>query len=105
MEISKLYSLCDREKIDVYNYKMKNAKARIIEDDSTAIFMDYSKIGTEREEKELVAEELGHYYHDAYYNLNSDRSIIDRAEYRANKWKCLSLCSRESILKALKKRM
>lgn len=58
MEISRLYDLCNKENIDVNNYKMKKTKARIIKDGTDSIFMDYSKIHTNIEEKCLLAEEL-----------------------------------------------
>lgn len=99
MKISRLYDLCEKENVDIYNYKMKNKKAKIIRDCSTCIFMDYSKIHTEKEEKCLLAEELSHYYHDAYYTLNSSQTDIERAEYRANKWKCLMCVTKQALLK------
>lgn len=58
MEITRLYDLCNKENISVNNYKMKKRKARIIEDSTTFIFIDYSKIHTNVEEKCLLAEEL-----------------------------------------------
>lgn len=98
MITNKLYELAEKEKIDIFNYKMVNHKARIISDTNNAIFMDYSQIGTSIEEKEILAEELGHYYYDSYYNINSSRQDIDRCEYRAKKWKALTLCPLNSIL-------
>lgn len=98
MKISKLYELAEKEKIDIFNYKMINNKARIISDTSNAIFMDYSQIDTSIEEKEILAEELGHYYHDSYYTINSSKKDVSRCEYRANKWKALTLCPLDSIL-------
>ena len=63
MEVLDLYNLTDREKIDVINYKWKKAKARIFEiDNEYSIGIDYSKINNTVEEKEILAEELGHYY-------------------------------------------
>ena len=35
----------------------------------------------------------GHYYYDAYYNINSDKNTIDRQEYKANKWAFKTLVS------------
>lgn len=58
MEVSDLTNIAKKEKIDIVNFKMRKTKARIIENDSTCIFMDYSKIHTYTEEKCLLAEEL-----------------------------------------------
>lgn len=88
--------IAEREKIDVYNYKM-NSKAKIIKLDEPTILLDNSKIHTETERKCLLAEELGHYYHDAYYTLNSDNIFIDKQEYRAKKWKCLTCIPKNSL--------
>lgn len=94
MEIKDLECLVDKEKLNIVNYKMK-PKARIIDG---YIFMDYSQIHTTTEEKCTLAEELGHYYYDAYYTLSSSQADIDRAEYKAFKWKSLACVSRQSIL-------
>lgn len=54
MELYELEKLANKEKLDIYDYKMKY-KSRII---CNAILMDYSKIHTYTEEKCLLAEEL-----------------------------------------------
>ena len=66
--------------------------------------MDYSKIETYTEEKCLLAEELGHYYYDAYYCLSSDKEYIDKQEYKALKWKSLACVPLKSILECFYKR-
>ena len=38
------------------------------------------------EEKEILAEELGHYYCNALYYINSDKETRNKCEYRAIKW-------------------
>ncbi len=104
MELIDLENIAKREKIDIINYRMKKTKAKIINYNSSYIFMDYSKIDTYTEEKCLLAEELGHYYYSAYYTLNSDKNFIDRQEYKALKWKSLTCVSSKSILSCFKKR-
>ena len=104
MNLTNLYEKLNKEKIKVTNWKMKNAKARIINDESAEIFLDYSKIHSYIEEKETVAEECGHYYNDAYYTLLSDQNYIRKQEYKANKWKATHLCPLKSILRCVKKR-
>ena len=53
MELIDLENLAKKEKIDISNFKMKKTKARIIEYNSTCIFMDYSKINTYAEERKF----------------------------------------------------
>ena len=104
MELADLEDIAQREKIDIINFKMKKTKARIINYTSSYIFMDYSKIETYTEEKCLLAEELGHYYYDAYYCLSSDKEYIDKQEYKALKWKSLACVPLKSILECFYKR-
>lgn len=104
MEIVDLQNVAKKENISIINYKMKNKKARIIDYISPCIFMDYTQIDTYTEEKCLLAEELGHYYYDSYYTLNSDQKFIDKQEYRAHKWKSLICVPLNSFLNCFYKR-
>jgi len=86
MELNKLYSIADKENISIINHRMKN-KAIICEiDDNYYIGLNYAKMDDSREEKEVLAEELGHYYCNALYNIHSDEETIRKKEYRARKW-------------------
>ena len=63
MELFELENIAKRENINLINCKMNKNKARIINYQSPYIFMDYSKIDSNTEEKCLLAEELGHYFY------------------------------------------
>lgn len=103
MELNKLYDIAKRENISIEDFKMKN-KAIIEQiDKEYYIGLNYSKIESITEEKELLAEELGHYYCNAFYNSSSSPSSIAQKEYRANKWKCTVLVSVNDLKEALKK--
>lgn len=104
MNINELTNIAKREKINIVNFKMKKTKARIIEYDNTCIFMDYSKIDTAKEEKCLLAEELGHYYYSSYYTLMSDQNFINKQEYRARKWSYYVLIPYEKLKSAVSNR-
>ena len=104
MNINELTNIAEREKINIVNFKMKKTKARIIEHDSTCIFMDYSKIDTAKEQKCLLAEELRHYYYSCYYTLLSDKNFINKQEYRARKWSYYVLIPYEKLKSAVLKR-
>lgn len=54
MELIDLENIAHKEKLKLINYKMK-PKARIMD---RYIFMDYSQIHTQTEEKCILAEEL-----------------------------------------------
>ena len=104
MNLTELYNLADNNNIDIENWKMKKTKARIISNEDTCIFVDYSQIHSYIEEKEILAEELGHYKYEAYYTLLDDKNFIDKQEYKAEKWKALNLCPFKSILSLFKER-
>ena len=104
MNLSKLYEKLKENNIDVFNWKMNNSKARIINDEDFTIYIDYSQIHSYVEEKELLAEELGHYKYNAYYTLLDNQNFIDKQEYRAKKWKATRLCPLKSISRCIKER-
>lgn len=87
MEVLDMYKLAENENIDILNYKWSNSKAKIFEiDNNYYIGLDKHKIKNSIEEKEVLAEELGHYYCDALYYINSDKVQKNKCEHRAMKW-------------------
>ena len=99
MELNKLYSIADKENISIINHRMRN-KAIICEmDKEYYIGLNYSKISNSHEEKEVLAEELGHYYCNALYNINSSKEIVRKKEYRAKKWAFTTLAPASALLK------
>lgn len=103
MELNKLYDIATRENISIEDFKMKNKAIILRINKEYYIGLNYSKIEGITEEKELLAEELGHYYCNAFYNSNSDFSTISKKEYRANKWKCTILVSVNDFIDAFNK--
>lgn len=87
MDILDMYKIAENENIDILNYKWTNTKARIFEiENNYYIALDNKQINNSIEEKEILAEELGHYYCNALYYLDSDKTLKDKCEYRAMKW-------------------
>lgn len=87
MEVLDMYKIAENEHIDILSFKWTNTKARIFElDNNYFIGLDNEQIETSNEEKEILAEELGHYYCNALYYINSDRETRNKCEYRAIKW-------------------
>lgn len=99
MELNKLYSIVDKENISIINHRMEN-KAIICEmDKEYYIGVNYSKLSNSREEKEVLAEELGHYYTNSLYDINSDEETIRKNEFRARKWAFTTLAPASALLK------
>lgn len=86
MELDKLYDYAEKENIDVYDFKMKNKAIIGCINDNYSIGLNYSIIDNSREEKTILAEELGHYYTNTLYNTNYSDAEISKREYRATKW-------------------
>ncbi|MDE6585678.1 MAG: hypothetical protein K2K80_03260 [Clostridia bacterium] len=63
-----LLKLSDKLNIPVYNFSTKNKKAFCVQD---AIAIDFARIDTDRECKQLLSEELGHVICGALYPLYS----------------------------------
>ena len=96
MNVLDMYKIAENEKIDVLNYKWNSSKAKIFEiDNKYYIALDTNQINTAIEEKEILAEELGHYYCNALYYLNS-------CEYRAMKWAYSILVPLQKLKEKLK---
>ena len=98
MELNKLYDIAEKENIDVIDFKMKNKAIICKVDDNYHIGLNYHKINNSVQEKEILAEELGHYYCNALYNIYSDKETISKKEYRARKWAFKTLISPSSLL-------
>ncbi len=82
-----MYKIAENENIDILNYSWTNTKARIFEiENNYYIALDNKNIKNSIEEKEILAEELGHYYTNSLYYLNSDKVLKDKCEKRAIKW-------------------
>jgi hypothetical protein len=67
MNSFQLLHIAEVKNISVYNFKTRNKKAFCLED---AIAIDFSRVETEREQKQLLSEELGHILSGALYPLS-----------------------------------
>lgn len=106
MELLDMYRIAENEKIDILNYKWTNTKARIFEiDNRYYIGLDDKQINNSIEEKELLAEELGHYYCDALYYIDSDKVLIDKCEHRSKKWQYSVLIPLKKLKEKLKQNL
>lgn len=85
--LTNLYEKVEHENIGLFDYNWKNKKAIIIKyQNHISIGIDYSRINNSIEEREILAEELGHYYCNATYNCFSSTVLRRKNELRAMKW-------------------
>ncbi|MBQ4111113.1 MAG: ImmA/IrrE family metallo-endopeptidase [Clostridia bacterium] len=104
-KLNQIYDEIKNDKaINIYDYKMKDLDAATIEiDKNYGIFVDYSKLTNQHEEFMRVAHELGHCKTGSTHFMNSPLEIIEKHEYKANKWIVNKLLPLEEIKKAGKK--
>lgn len=86
MDLLKLYDIAEKENINIINFKMKNKAIIGNIGKSYCIGLNFSNIDNSREEKTILAEELGHYYCNSLYNSNYSNTEISKREFRASKW-------------------
>ena len=106
MNLSNLYDLAEKENIKIYDWYIENAYGIFLNIDKiNAIALNYSELNTNVDEKCVLSEELGHYYMDATYPVNTkDQILIDKQEYRAKKWSYYALIPFENLKSAIKNR-
>lgn len=110
MTIQDLLNQCDENgiRVDDFTLHKKKAFAIRLEDGTCAIALDKTKIESEAEYLEIMAEEVGHistnalcylsdYYNPLYY------SNIKKAEHKAMAWAYTNLIPLDELKHALKK--
>ena len=98
MKLEKLYDMAERENIDIINFKMKNKAIIGCIGNNYSIGLNYSIIKDSSEEKTILAEELGHYYTNTFYNSNYSDVEISKREFRATKWAFKTLVPYSKLL-------
>ena len=87
MKLEYIEDLIDRENINLIDTYLEDSTGAYINYNKVnAIIYDGSKIDNSLKKKEILAEELGHYYYDATYKFNSDKQFISKQEYKAKKY-------------------
>lgn len=88
MNLDSLYNLTEKENIRVRNWYIDNCKGLFLHiDNKNAIAINHRLVKNYNDEKQVLAEELGHYYMDATYPAFCiDKTLISKQEYRAKKW-------------------
>lgn len=106
MNLNDLYNITEKEKIPVYNWYIEDVNGMYLNyHNINAIALNYDQFGTYMQEKETLAEELGHYYMDATYPAScTDKALIYKQEYRAKKWAYYILIPYENLKSAILKR-
>lgn len=86
-DLSDFYSYCKENKITVLPFDNALSKGTSIRDgDLYAIFLDFSQIHSTKLLKGICYHELGHVGTGALHKVSSPHEMVERSEYRANRW-------------------
>lgn len=85
MKLDYIEDLICKENINlIKNKNLENTKGAFARYGNTKIILYNTE--TDLEKKCILAEELNHYYYDATYKYNSNKILVDKAEYKAKKY-------------------
>ena len=86
-EISDFYHYCKSHQVDVIPYDGCPKPGATIRDAGYyAVFLDFTKIKSTRLLRGVCYHELGHVATGALHKVDSPYELVERSEYRANRW-------------------
>lgn len=86
-ELQDFYNHCRENRIDVIPYNgCPHEGATIRDGEWYAVFLDFTRIRSTRLLRGVCCHELGHAATGALHKLDSPYELVERSEYRANRW-------------------
>lgn len=86
-EISDFYHYCKNHQVDVIPYDGCPKPGATIRDGGYyAVFLDFTQIQSTRLLRGVCYHELGHVATGALHKVDSPYELVERSEYRANRW-------------------
>lgn len=86
-ELSHFYDYCRKNRVDVIPYLGAPQPGTTIRDGAYyAVFLDFSKILSTRLLRGVCSHELGHIATGALHRVDSPYELVERSEYRANRY-------------------
>lgn len=103
--LDKLYRIAQAEDILIAEDSLKSATAVSVMDEegNCLIGLNSDKLVSEGDKAVVLAHELGHCIKGAFYNRYSALDLRSRHEYRADRWACEQLVSREDLVCAIRR--
>ncbi len=100
--ILRLYSDLNALGTKFYHWNMDGEKAATLEiNGQYGVFMDFGSIDTLAEETVIVAHEGGHICTGATHKVCSPYDLVEKHEYKANKWAIKRLIPADELDKAV----
>ena len=86
-EISDFYNYCKENRVDIIPFAgIPQPGATIRDQEHYAVFLDFTKIKSTRLLRGVCFHELGHTATGALHKIDSPFELVERSEYRANRW-------------------
>ena len=100
-ELSQFYDYCRQNRVDVIPYRGVPQPGATLRDGSHhAVFLDFSKIMSTRLLRGVCAHELGHVATGALHKVSSPYELVERSEYRANRYMAENFLTEEAFREA-----
>lgn len=100
-ELSGFYEYCRTNGVDVIPYiGVPQPGATIRDGNNVAVFLDFSKIRSARLLRGVCCHELGHIATGALHRVDSPYELVERSEYRANRYVAQRFLTEEDFREA-----
>lgn len=100
-ELKHFYDYCKENRVDVIPYfGMPQPGATLRDGSYYAVFLDFSKILTTRLLKGVCCHELGHIATGALHKVDSPYELVERSEYRANRYMAQAFLTEDAFREA-----
>lgn len=100
-ELSHFYDYCKKNRVDVIPYLGVPQPGATIRDGAYyAVFLDFSKILSTRLLRGVCCHELGHLATGALHRVDSPFELVERSEYRANRYMAQHFLTEEAFREA-----
>ena len=100
-ELKHFYDYCKENRVDVIPYfGMPQPGATLRDGSYYAVFLDFSKILTTRLLKGVCCHALGHIATGALHKVDSPYELVERSEYRANRYMAQAFLTEDAFREA-----
>lgn len=100
-EIYDFYGYCKEKNVDVIPYDgCPQPGATVRDGGEYAVFLDFTKIRSTRLLRGVCLHELGHVATGALHKVDSPYELVERSEYRANRWATETYLSEKAFREA-----
>jgi len=100
-ELSNFYDYCRENRVDVIPYMgVPQPGATVRDQGFYAVFLDFSKIRSARLLRGVCCHELGHLATGALHKVTSPYELVERSEYRANRYVARTFLTEEAFREA-----